>query len=460
MSIIKSISGIRGTIGGSAGDNLTPQDIVECTAAFGYWLLQKGNKKKVVLGRDARISGPMVTQLVSATLNGLGIDVIDLELSTTPTVEMAVAALGAGAGIIITASHNPAHWNALKFLNEKGEFISKADGELLLKMLDEGAIRYAEVDELGTYEKAAGWIERHIDMILAMDWIDVDAIKAKKFKIVIDPVNSSGAISIPPLLDRLGCEYVMINGEPNGKFAHNPEPLPKHLTELSAKMVSEKSDLGISVDPDVDRLAFACEDGSLFGEEYTLVAIADYMLGIKSGNTVSNLSSTRALRDVTEKHGGKYYASAVGEVNVVTKMKEVDAVLGGEGNGGIIIPGLHYGRDALVGIALMLSHLAKNGKTMSELKASYPLYHMVKDKIQLEKGLDLNGILNSLHQEFKNEDCNTIDGLKINFADSWVHMRKSNTEPIVRIYSEAKSVEQAEALVAKMKASIENLTTV
>ncbi len=460
MSIIKSISGIRGTIGGSAGDNLTPQDIVECTAAFGYWLLQKGNTKKVVLGRDARISGPMVTQLVSATLNGLGIDVIDLELSTTPTVEIAVTALGAGAGIIITASHNPAHWNALKFLNEKGEFISKADGELLLKMLDEGAIRYAEVDELGTYEKAAGWIERHIDLILAMDWIDVDAIKARKFKIVIDPVNSSGAISIPPLLDRLGCEYVMINGEPNGKFAHNPEPLPKHLTELSAKMVSEKADLGISVDPDVDRLAFACEDGTLFGEEYTLVAIADYMLGIKSGNTVSNLSSTRALRDVTEKHGGKYFASAVGEVNVVTKMKEVDAVLGGEGNGGIIIPGLHYGRDALVGIALMLSHLAKNGKTMSALKASYPLYHMVKDKIQLEKGLDLNAILDGLHQEFKNEDCNTIDGLKINFADSWVHMRKSNTEPIVRIYSEAKSVEQAESLVAKMKASIESLTTV
>lgn len=460
MSIIKSISGIRGTIGGSAGDNLTPQDIVECTAAFGYWLLQKGNKKKVVLGRDARISGPMVTQLVSATLNGLGIDVIDLELSTTPTVEMAVAALGAGAGIIITASHNPGHWNALKFLNEKGEFISKADGELLLKMLDEGAIRYAEVDELGTYEKAAGWIERHIDMILAMDWVDVDAIKARKFKVVIDPVNSSGAISIPPLLDRLGCSYVMINGEPNGKFAHNPEPLPKHLTELSAKMVSENADLGISVDPDVDRLAFACEDGTLFGEEYTLVAIADYMLGIKSGNTVSNLSSTRALRDVTEKHGGKYYASAVGEVNVVTKMKEVDAVLGGEGNGGIIIPGLHYGRDALVGIALMLSHLAKTGKTMSALKASYPLYHMVKDKIQLEKGLDLNAILDALHQEFKNEDCNTIDGLKINFADSWVHMRKSNTEPIVRIYSEAKSIEEAETLVGKMKASIESLTSV
>jgi len=460
MSIIKSISGIRGTIGGSAGDNLTPQDIVECTAAFGYWLLQKGNTKKVVIGRDARISGPMVTQLVSATLNGLGIDVIDLELSTTPTVEIAVAALGAGAGIIITASHNPAHWNALKFLNEKGEFISKEDGELLLKMLSEGAIRYADVMELGTYEKATGWIERHIDLILAMDMVDVEAIKARKFKVVIDPVNSSGAIAIPPLLDRLGCEYVMINGEPNGHFAHNPEPLPKHLAELSEKMVSEKADLGISVDPDVDRLAFACEDGTLFGEEYTLVAIADYMLAIKSGNTVSNLSSTRALRDVTEKHGGKYYASAVGEVNVVNKMKEVDAVLGGEGNGGIIIPGLHYGRDALVGIALMLSHLAKTGKTMSALKASYPLYHMVKDKIQLEKGLDLNGILNALHQEYKNEDCHTIDGLKINFADSWVHMRKSNTEPIVRIYSEALSVEQAEGLVAKMKASIERLASV
>jgi len=460
MSIIKSISGIRGTIGGSAGENFTPQDIVECTAAFGYWLLQKGNNKKVIIGRDARISGPMVTQLVSATLNGLGIDVIDLGMSTTPTVEMAVPALGAGAGIIITASHNPAHWNALKFLNEKGEFISKADGELLLKMLAEGAIRYAEVTELGTYEKAEGWIERHIDMILQLDWIDVSAIKSRKFKVVIDPVNSSGAISIPYLLEELGCEYVMINGEPNGHFAHNPEPLPKHLVELSERMQSEQADIGISVDPDVDRLAFACEDGSLFGEEYTLVAIADYMLSKKSGNTVSNLSSTRALRDVTEKHGGTYHASAVGEVNVVEKMKAVNAVIGGEGNGGIIVPELHYGRDALVGIALMLSHLAKSGKTMTELKASYPMYYMVKDKIQLEKGLDLNSILNGLHQEFKNEDCNTIDGLKINFADSWVHMRKSNTEPIVRIYSEAQSIESAEQLVAQMKTAIEELISV
>ncbi len=460
MSIIKSISGIRGTIGGSAGDNLTPQDIVECTAAFGYWLIQKNNPRKVVIGRDARISGPMVTQLVSATLNGLGIDVIDLGMSTTPTVEMAVPALGAGAGIIITASHNPGNWNALKFLNEKGEFISKTDGELLLKMLAEGAIRYAPVEELGTYEKAEGWIERHIDMIMHLDWVDVDAIKARKFKVVVDPVNSSGAISIPYLLERLGCEYVMINGEPNGQFAHNPEPLPKHLVELSEKMVSENADLGISVDPDVDRLAFACEDGSLFGEEYTLVAIADYMLSKKSGNTVSNLSSTRALRDVTEKHGGTYHASAVGEVNVVEKMKAVDAVIGGDGNGDIILPELHYGRDALVGIAMMLSHLAHKGMKVTELKASYPMYHMVKDKIQLEKGLDLNAILEGLHQEYKEENCNTIDGLKINFADSWVHMRKSNTEPIVRIYSEAQSIEAAEALVGRMKASIQDLLSV
>ncbi len=457
MALIKSISGIRGTIGGSAGDNLTPQDIVECTAAFGFWLLQKKNKAKVVIGRDARISGPMVNQLVCATLNSLGIDVVDLGMSTTPTVEMAVPALEAGAGIIITASHNPAHWNALKFLNEKGEFISKADGEKLLGLLAEGAIRYESVEKLGTYQTMDGWIEKHIDIILDMPLIDVAAIKAKKFKVVVDPVNSSGAISIPPLLEKLGCECIMINGEPNGHFAHNPEPLAHHLVELSERVVSEKADFGISVDPDVDRLALVNEDGTMFGEEYTLVAVADYILSKKKGNTVSNLSSTRALRDITEKHGGKYYASAVGEVNVVTQMKAVDAVIGGEGNGGIIVPDLHYGRDSLVGIALILAHLTECGLSLGTLKKSYPLYAMVKDKIQLSPDLDLNQILKGMEESFKDYDCNTIDGLKVNFEDSWVHMRRSNTEPIVRIYSEAPTMEKAEALVARVKEGIEGL---
>ncbi len=460
MALIKSISGIRGTIGGSAGDNLTPQDIVECTAAFGFWLLQKRNPPKVVIGRDARISGPMVNQLVCATLNALGIDVIDLGLSTTPTVEMAVPELQAGAGIIITASHNPKHWNALKFLNEKGEFISKADGEHLLALLAEGAIRYESVEKLGTYQTVSGWIEKHIDIILQMKWIDVAAIRNKGFKVVVDPVNSSGAISIPPLLNKLGCEVIVINGEPNGHFAHNPEPLPAHLKELSERVVSEGADLGISVDPDVDRLALVCENGSMFGEEYTLVAVADYMLSKKKGNTVSNLSSTRALRDVTERQGGSYFASAVGEVNVVEKMKAVNAVIGGEGNGGIIVPDLHYGRDSLVGIALILAHLAESDKSLTALKATYPSYAMVKDKIQLSPELDLDQILKGMEESFHQYDCNTIDGLKVNFEDSWVHMRRSNTEPIVRIYAEAKTKEEAQALVAKVKASIEGLLAV
>lgn len=457
MALIKSISGIRGTIGGSAGENLTPQDIVECTAAFGYWLLQKKNNPKVVIGRDARISGPMVNQLVCATLNSLGINVVDLGMSTTPTVEMAVPALEAGAGIIITASHNPANWNALKFLNEKGEFISKSDGETLLALLAEGAIRYESVEKLGTYNTMDGWIEKHIDIILQMPLIDVEAIKAKQFKIVVDPVNSSGAISIPILLEKLGCECIMINGEPNGHFAHNPEPLPKHLKELSETVVKENAHLGISVDPDVDRLALVNEDGTMFGEEYTLVAVADYILSKKKGNTVSNLSSTRALRDVTEKHGGKYYASAVGEVNVVEKMKAVNAVIGGEGNGGIIVPDLHYGRDSLVGIALILAHLAESNLSLSAVKKTYPLYAMVKDKIELNPDLDLNQILKGMGENYAAYDCNTIDGLKINFEDSWVHMRRSNTEPIVRIYSEAPTIAAAEALVAKIKAGIEGL---
>ncbi len=451
MALIKSISGIRGTIGGTAGDHLTPQDIVECTAAFGHWLLQKGNLPKIIIGRDARISGPMVSQLVSATLNGLGIDVVDLGLSTTPTVEMAVPALEAGAGIIITASHNPKHWNALKFLNEKGEFISKADGEQLLALLSEGAIRYAPVDRLGKYETATGWIEKHVETLLGMPEVDVESIRQKKFKVVVDPVNSSGAISVPVLLERLGCEVILINAQPNGHFAHNPEPLPENLRQLSTKVTEENADLGIAVDPDVDRLALICEDGSPFGEEYTLVAVADFLLSKRPGNTVSNLSSTRALRDITQRHGGQYHTSAVGEVNVVAKMKEVNAVIGGEGNGGIIVPNLHYGRDALAGIALVLAHLAENQTTLKALKASYPHYEMVKDKIQLSPDLDLDEALRQLHRSFQQYDCNTIDGLKVNFDDRWVHMRKSNTEPIVRIYAEGPTRSDALALVAQVK---------
>jgi phosphomannomutase len=457
MALIKSISGIRGTIGGSAGENLTPQDIVECTAAFGFWLKQKNNALKVVIGRDARTSGAMVNQLVCATLNSLGIDVVDLGLSTTPTVEMAVPKLGAGAGIIITASHNPGNWNALKFLNEKGEFISQADGERLLQLLAEGAIRYESVDQLGTYETSSGWIEKHVDIILQMPLVDVEAIRAKKFKVVVDPVNSSGAIALPILLEKLGAECILINGEPNGHFAHNPEPLPEHLTELSETVVRKGADLGVCVDPDVDRLALVNEDGTMFGEEYTLVAVADYILSNRKGNTVSNLSSTRALRDVTEKHGGKYYASAVGEVNVVEKMKAVNAVIGGEGNGGIIVPDLHYGRDSLVGLALIMAHLAKKNVSLSTLRKSYPDYYMVKDKIALDAELDLNQILKGLEERFKDYDCNTIDGLKVNFEDSWVHMRRSNTEPIVRIYAEAPTLAQAEGLVAKVKSKIKGL---
>lgn len=455
MSLIKSISGIRGTIGGAAGSNLTPQDIVESTAAFGYWLKEQGAAQKVVIGRDARISGQMVTQLVSATLNGLGIDVIDLGMSTTPTVEVAVPELGAGAGIIITASHNPKEWNALKFINYKGEFISKADGEQLLELLSEGAIRYADVTELGTYEVQEGWIEKHIDMILALDAVDIGAVTKKGFRVVVDPVNSSGAIAVPALLNRLGCETIVINETPNGHFAHNPEPLPKHLEELSNKVKEVGADLGISVDPDVDRLALVSEDGSMFGEEYTLVAVADYLLQRTPGNTVSNLSSTRALRDVTERFGGTYSASAVGEVNVVEKMKAVNAVIGGEGNGGVILPELHYGRDALAGIALVLTHLAKSGKSMSELRATYPDYQMVKDKIQSPEGVDLNVILSQMHEKYQHEDCNTIDGLKIDFPESWVHLRRSNTEPIIRIYAEAPTMEKARELVTQIKTDLE-----
>jgi len=454
LALIKSISGIRGTIGGGAGDNLTPQDIVECTAAFGAWLLEKGNTPKVVVGRDARISGPLVKQLVINTLLAQGIHVVDLDLSTTPTVEMAVAWEQAGAGIIITASHNPKHWNALKFLNEKGEFIAKAEGEALLAKIEEGSIHYAEVDRLGTLTQKTDYLQQHIQAVLDYPLVNVAAIQSKKLKVVVDGINSSGAVAVPALLERLGCQTILINGEPNGEFAHNPEPLAQHLTQLSATIRTEQADLGISVDPDVDRLAFVCEDGVMFGEEYTLVAVADYVLQHRKGNTVSNLSSTRALRDITEKHGGQYQASAVGEVNVVTKMKEVEAVIGGEGNGGIIVPDFHYGRDALIGIGLFLTHLCQSGQSMTELRASYPDYEMIKDKIQLDPGLDLNALLQKLEEIYRSEDYNTIDGLKINFEKGWVHLRKSNTEPIIRVYAEGPDRATAQQFVDDIKSHI------
>lgn len=454
MALIKSISGIRGTIGGVPGQNLTPQDIVECTAAFGTWLLQKGNTPKVVIGRDARISGKMVRDLVLSTLTALGIDVVDLGLSTTPTVEMAVGFEGAGAGIIITASHNPKEWNALKFLNEKGEFISAADGAAVLDLISNGGIQYQSVDALGKVIEGGDFLQKHIQAIIDLPELEVDLVRARGFKVVLDPVNSSGAITVPDLLEYLGCEVIIINGETNGQFAHNPEPLPEHLRDLSAAILEHRADLGIAVDPDVDRLALVCENGEVFGEEYTLVAVADYLLQERTGNTVSNLSSSRALRDVTLKHGGEYFAAAVGEVNVVEKMKAVNARIGGEGNGGIIVPELHYGRDALVGIALFLSWLAKFGGTTSALRATYPNYQMVKDKISLPEGLDMEAILHQLEQKYQHEEHSTIDGLKIDFPQSWLHLRKSNTEPIIRIYAEAPSLTEAEALVGKIKAEV------
>lgn len=454
MALIKSISGIRGTIGGAAGENLTPQDIVECTAAFGAWLLEKGSPKKVVVGRDARISGPLVKQLVINTLLSQGIDVVDLDLSTTPTVEMAVVWEAAGAGIIITASHNPKHWNALKFLNHKGEFIAKEEGEALLAKIKEGSISYAEVDQLGELSQHSEYLHRHIQAVLDYPLVDVAAIRKRSLKVVVDGINSSGALAVPALLEKLGCQTILINGEPSGDFAHNPEPLAKHLTQLSDMIRKHQADLGISVDPDVDRLAFVNEDGEMFGEEYTLVAVADYLLQHRKGNTVSNLSSTRALRDVTEKHGGQYHASAVGEVNVVAKMKEVKAVIGGEGNGGIIVPDFHYGRDALIGIGLFLTHLCHKGQTMTELKATYPSYTMIKDKIQLDPQLDLNALLLKLEAIYRSEDYTTIDGLKINFENGWVHLRKSNTEPIIRVYAEGPDLATAQQFVDQIKSHL------
>lgn len=446
MTLIKSISGIRGTIGGKSGDNLTPVDIVECAAAFGAWTLATTGTPKIVVGRDGRISGEIVSALVINTLLALGIEVVDLGLSTTPTVEIAVPLENAGGGIILTASHNPAQWNALKFLNSKGEFISAADGERVLQLIEEKNITFAEVDHLGHYRKDDSYISKHIAQILALDTVFAEKIRQKKYTVVVDGINSTGSVAVPALLESLGCKTILINGEITGRFAHNPEPLPEHLGQICQKVLEEKADMGIVVDPDVDRLAFVCEDGSLFGEEYTLVAAADHILSISKGNTVSNMSSTRALRDITEQSGGIYKPAAVGEVNVVTKMKEINAVIGGEGNGGVIYPALHYGRDALAGIALVLSRLAETDKSLSQLRATYPDYFISKNKIELTKNINVDELLVEIQKLYKDNPINTEDGVKIEFGNNWVHLRKSNTEPIIRIYAESDSPANADKL--------------
>src|SRR5690606_28616290 len=459
MSLIKSISGIRGTIGGKVNDNLTPVDVVKFAAAFGTWLQRNHNRKNLtlVIGRDARISGEMVNSLVTATLQGLGINVIDLGLSTTPTVEVMVPELNADGGIILTASHNPKQWNALKLLNEKGEFINGENGAEVLRIADNEDFEFAEVDDLGKYETRTDGFDIHISKILALPMVDAEAVKAKKFKVGLDAVNSTGGISIPPLLEQLGCEVVKLYCEPNGHFPHNPEPLKEHLSDICQLVKKEKADLGIVVDPDVDRLAIIDENGEMFGEEYTLVAVADYLLKHKKGAAVSNLSSSRALRDVAEKHNSEYFASAVGEVNVVTLMKEKNAVIGGEGNGGIIYPELHYGRDSLVGTVLFLTHLAKENKTVSELRTTYPAYFMGKKKIELTPEINVDELLTKMENIYQNEEISTVDGVKIDFPNSWVHFRKSNTEPIIRIYTEAKSQEEADQLGNDMITKIKSL---
>ena len=457
MTLIKSISGIRGTLGGNVGENLTPIDVVKYAAAYGAWVLSTKKGKKVVVGRDARISGPMVHELVVNTLIALGIDVVDAGLSTTPTVEMAVVEEKAAGGVILTASHNPKQWNALKLLNHKGEFISAADGAMVLELAESNNIAFAGVDQLGSITKK-DFLPMHIQKILDLPLVKRDIIAAQKFKIAVDAVNSVGGIAVPALLRALGVETIEeINCEPNGHFAHNPEPLPEHLGQIASAVKSAKCDLGIVVDPDVDRLALICEDTEMFGEEYTLVAVADYYLKHTPGPTVSNLSSTRALRDITEKAGQQYEASAVGEVNVVEKMKEIGAVIGGEGNGGIIVPELHYGRDALAGIALFLSHLAETGLRMSALRATYPNYRMSKNKAELQAGTDVDGILEKIQKKYKKQPINTIDGVKIEFDNDWVHLRKSNTEPIIRIYAESDSINTAENLTRKILQDIGDL---
>ena len=460
MTLIKSISGIRGTIGGKPGDTLNPLDIVKFTSAYATFIRRSGKSKSntIVVGRDGRISGDMVRNIVCGTLMGIGYDVVNIGMATTPTTELAVAMQQAAGGIIITASHNPRQWNALKLLNEKGEFLTAADGEEVLTIAEKEDFEYASVDELGKYTEDNSFNQRHIDSVLNLKLVDREAIKNAHFKVLVDAVNSVGGVIMPQFLDALGVEYKVLNGEPTGNFAHNPEPLAKNLGEIMGAMAKGGYDLGIVVDPDVDRLVFISENGEMFGEEYTLVSVADYVLSKTPGNTVSNLSSTRALRDVTEKHGGKYTAAAVGEVNVTTQMKNVNAVIGGEGNGGVIYPESHYGRDALVGVALFLSHLAHKGCTASELKASYPEYFMAKNRIDLTPNADIDAILTKVKEVYCNEEIIDIDGVKINFTNSWVHLRKSNTEPIIRIYSEAPTIKEAEELGEKLITVVRSMT--
>jgi phosphomannomutase len=455
VALIKSISGIRGTIGGKPGVGLSQLVVVKFTAAYGTWLSRDTDNRKVVIGRDGRISGEMVKNLVVSTLNGLGFDVVDLGLSTTPTVELAVTMENAAGGIILTASHNPKEWNALKLLNSKGEFISGDDGAQLLDIAEREDFNFADVNKLGAYTVDDSYLQKHVDLVVNSPLVDVPAIKARNFKIVVDAVNSTGAIFVPPLLKALGVEEVeVLFGEVNGKFSHNPEPLAENLTALSNEVNKSNADLGIAVDPDVDRLCFVCEDGSMFGEEYTLVAVADYVLSKRKGNTVSNMSSTQALKDVTLKHGGQYTPSAVGEVNVVKKMKDTQAVIGGEGNGGIIVPDLHYGRDALIGIGLFLSHLAHSKKSIKALRNSYPDYFISKNKIELDKGVDVKTIFEKIKVKYKNQPLNTEDGLKIEFDKDWVHLRTSNTEPIIRIYAESQNETTADNIAKRIMQDI------
>lgn len=459
MSLIKSISGIRGTIGGHTGDTLNPLDIVKFTTAYATFIRKSGKSQSntIVVGRDARISGEMVKNIVCGTLMGCGYDVVNIGLATTPTTELAVNMCKAAGGIIITASHNPREWNALKLLNENGEFLTADDGAQVLAIAENEDFDYASVDMLGKYTEDESFDARHIDAVMALRLVDAEAIRNAHFKVAVDSINSVGGVILPKLLDRLGVEYTFINGTANGDFAHNPEPLAKNLTEIMNLVKGGGYDMGIVVDPDVDRLAFISEDGTMFGEEYTLVSVADYVLAHTPGNTVSNLSSTRALRDVTESHGGEYYASAVGEVNVTTKMKEVDAVIGGEGNGGVIYPESHYGRDALVGIALFLSSLAHKKLKVSELRASYPNYFIAKNRIDLKAGTDIDAILEKVKSLYKNEKVNDIDGVKIDFPDKWVHLRRSNTEPIIRVYSEASTMEEADALGKEIMSTVNSM---
>ena len=456
MTLIKSISGIRGTIGGRTGDTLNPLDIVKFTSAYATFIRRKAPKGsgKIVVGRDARISGEMVKSVVCGTLMGMGYDVLDIGLASTPTTELAVTMAGADGGIIITASHNPRQWNALKLLNSRGEFLTAADGAEVLAVAAAADFDYADVDHLGHCAEDSSFDQRHIDAVLGLKLVDAEAVRKAGFKVCVDTINSVGGIILPKLLDRLGVRYKLLNGTPNGNFAHNPEPLEKNLGGIMEEMRSGNYDLGIVVDPDVDRLAFICEDGKMFGEEYTLVSVADYVLAHTPGNTVSNLSSTRALRDVTERHGGHYTAAAVGEVNVTTKMKEVGAVIGGEGNGGVIYPECHYGRDALVGISLFLSSLAQTGCKVSELRATLPNYFMAKNRVDLTPDTDISAILSKVKETYRNEKVTDIDGVKIDFADKWVHLRKSNTEPIIRIYSEAPTQEEAEAIARRVMKEI------